>query len=169
MLNIFLGLPPHSLTKPSLSTFCHVPFAPQTGHERAAARGVPAAQAGIYASRPHAGQPFPFSTCLGLYPTFTKPSASSFCHVLSAMQAMSLRLHVVYLLPQMSHMDDMPVDAQDKVMAANMHGADAEPLRAARRKFFPNGELDDGGGAIPPMAAGTGLQVLGASQASWCA
>ncbi len=35
-----------------------------------------------------------------------------------------------------------------------MHGSDAEALRAIRRRHFPNGELDDGGGAIPPPSAG---------------
>ncbi len=67
---------------------------------------------------------------------------------------MSCRLHTVYLLPQVSTLDDAPVSAQEKVLSANMHGADAEDLRRIRRAFFPNGELDDGGGAIPPPSAG---------------
>ncbi len=110
-------------------------------------------------------------------------------------------------------LDGVPVEAKEKVLAANMHGADAEALRLIRRKwvlasgsphalpcatlctlpetrdpcslvcvcaslltqparrpgihparlalalaplrrFFPSGELDDGGGAIPPPSAG---------------
>ncbi|KAG2493820.1 hypothetical protein HYH03_008038 [Edaphochlamys debaryana] len=69
-------------------------------------------------------------------------------------RAMSLRLHVVHLLPQVVLLDGVAVEAKEKVLAANMHGADAEGLRLIRRKYFPNGELDDGGGAIPPLAAG---------------
>ncbi|KXZ48378.1 hypothetical protein GPECTOR_28g785 [Gonium pectorale] len=69
-------------------------------------------------------------------------------------KALSLRLHVVHLLPQVVLLDGVPVDSKEKVLAANMHAADAEGLRLIRRKYFPNGELDDGGGAIPPLAAG---------------
>ncbi|EFJ49288.1 hypothetical protein VOLCADRAFT_90064 [Volvox carteri f. nagariensis] len=69
-------------------------------------------------------------------------------------KAMSLRLHVVHLLPQVIMLDGVAVDSKEKVLAANMHGADAEGLRLIRRKYFPNGELADGGGAIPPLAAG---------------
>ncbi|GLC73170.1 hypothetical protein PLESTF_001343000 [Pleodorina starrii] len=69
-------------------------------------------------------------------------------------RAMSLRLHVVHLLPQVIQLDGVAVDSKEKVLAANMHGADAEGLRLIRRKYFPNGELADGGGAIPPLAAG---------------
>ncbi|GLI64974.1 hypothetical protein VaNZ11_008382 [Volvox africanus] len=69
-------------------------------------------------------------------------------------KAMSLRLHVVHVLPQVIMLDGVAVDSKEKVLAANMHGADAEGLRLIRRKYFPNGELADGGGAIPPLAAG---------------
>lgn len=69
-------------------------------------------------------------------------------------KAMCLRLHIVYLLPQVVLLNSVSVAAKEKVLAGNMHGADAEGLRLIRRKFFPTGELDDGGGAIPPMAAG---------------
>ncbi|KAG2447532.1 hypothetical protein HYH02_007456 [Chlamydomonas schloesseri] len=69
-------------------------------------------------------------------------------------KAMCLRLHVVHLLPQVVMLDGVAVESKEKVLAANMHGADAEGLRLIRRKYFPNGELDDGGGAIPPLAAG---------------
>jgi hypothetical protein len=41
-----------------------------------------------------------------------------------------------------------------QVHASNLHGADAPALKAIRDRHFPHGELDDGGGAIPPMAAG---------------
>lgn len=51
-------------------------------------------------------------------------------------------------------LDGQPVEAKEKVLAANMHGADAEGLRLIRRRYFPNGELDDGGGALPPTSAG---------------
>ncbi len=53
-------------------------------------------------------------------------------------------------------MSRRPSPLPPQVLAANMHGADAEGLRLIRRKYFPNGELDDGGGAVPPLAAGKG-------------
>lgn len=74
---------------------------------------------------------------------------------------MHFRLHVVYLLPQVSVLDGTLVGPNEKVDAANMHGADAEGLVEIRRTFFPQGELDDGGGAIPPTSAGMGLRL-------WC-
>ncbi|MEW5300249.1 MAG: hypothetical protein WDW36_003191 [Sanguina aurantia] len=70
------------------------------------------------------------------------------------MKALDLRLHVVHLLPQVAVLDGQPVEAKEKVLAANMHGADAEGLRLIRRRYFPDGELDDGGGALPPTSAG---------------
>ncbi|MEW5311362.1 MAG: hypothetical protein WDW38_003083 [Sanguina aurantia] len=70
------------------------------------------------------------------------------------MKALDLRLHVVHLLPQVTMLDGQPVEAKEKVLAANMHGADAEGLRLIRRRYFPDGELDDGGGALPPTSAG---------------
>ena len=69
---------------------------------------------------------------------------------------MAVRLHTVYLLPQVISLNGLPVESKEKVHAANMHSADAEALRLIRRKYFPTGELDDGGGAIPPASAGGG-------------
>lgn len=65
--------------------------------------------------------------------------------------SMSCRLHLVHLLPQVSLLDGKAVTAKEKVLSSNMHGADAEGLRAIRRKYFPNGELDDGGGGLSKM------------------
>ena len=67
---------------------------------------------------------------------------------------MSVRLHIVDLLPQVTLLNGIEVSHKEKVISANMHGADSEALRIIRRRFFPNGEIDDGGGAIPPAAAG---------------
>jgi hypothetical protein len=51
-----------------------------------------------------------------------------------------------------------------QVRVANMHGAAAERLRAIRAQFFPNGELEDGGGAVLPAAAGAVGLLLAPSQ-----
>lgn len=67
---------------------------------------------------------------------------------------MGARLHAMHLLPQLRALDGAPVTPAERLAAANMHGAEAEGLSAIRRKHFPDGELDDGGGAIPPTAAG---------------
>ncbi|KAG1668378.1 hypothetical protein FOA52_004887 [Chlamydomonas sp. UWO 241] len=67
---------------------------------------------------------------------------------------LDIRLHLVDLLPHVSTLDGVAVSAKEKVLSANMHGADAEARRTIRRRFFPNGELDDGGGAVLPTAAG---------------
>jgi hypothetical protein len=58
------------------------------------------------------------------------------------------------MLPHLQLLDGSPVGADERVEAGNMHGADAQGLVGIRRRFFPQGELDDGGGAIPPTAAG---------------
>ena len=64
------------------------------------------------------------------------------------------RLHLVHLLPQVTSLDAVRVDEREKVHAQNLHGAEAAALKATRDALFPHGELDDGGGAVPPMAAG---------------
>jgi hypothetical protein len=51
-------------------------------------------------------------------------------------------------------LDNVLVDEKEKVHALNLHGAEASILKAIRDAHFPRGELDDGGGATPPMAAG---------------
>lgn len=56
--------------------------------------------------------------------------------------------------PQVTLLDSLLVDEREKVHAKNLHGADADALKATRDRHFPRGELDDGGGAIPPIAAG---------------
>jgi hypothetical protein len=71
-----------------------------------------------------------------------------------AQQCMDYRLHIVFLLPQVTSLDSLLVDEKEKVHAQNLHGADAAGLKRTRDFFFPHGELDDGGGAIPPIAAG---------------
>jgi len=43
---------------------------------------------------------------------------------------------------------------REKVDAGNMLGASTDGLVIIRRHFFPHGELPDGGGAVPPTAAG---------------
>jgi hypothetical protein len=62
----------------------------------------------------------------------------------------------VHLLPQLLEVNGQPVAAGETVEAADMHGAEAGGLAAIRKRYFPNGELEDGGGAIPPTAAGEG-------------
>uniref|UniRef100_A0A061QPX4 Leucine-rich repeat and guanylate kinase domain-containing protein n=1 Tax=Tetraselmis sp. GSL018 TaxID=582737 RepID=A0A061QPX4_9CHLO len=64
------------------------------------------------------------------------------------------RLHIVYLMPQLFVLNDEEVLPAEKVQSLNLHGADAEVLKQIRRKHFPDGELDDGGGAIVPVSAG---------------
>lgn len=71
-----------------------------------------------------------------------------------AQRCTDYRLHLVSLLPQVTNLDNLLVDEKEKVHAQNLHGADAEGLKRIRDRYFPNGELDDGGGAIPPIAAG---------------
>lgn len=71
-----------------------------------------------------------------------------------AQSCIDYRLHLVSLLPQVNNLDNLLVDEKEKVHAQNLHGADAEGLKQIRDRYFPNGELDDGGGAIPPIAAG---------------
>ena len=45
---------------------------------------------------------------------------------------MNVRLHVVDLLPQITLLNGIPVSAKEKVLSANMHGADAEALWTIR-------------------------------------
>lgn len=61
---------------------------------------------------------------------------------------------MVHFLPQITILNTQKVSAKEKVLGANLHGANAEEQRLIRRKWFPDGELDDGGGAIPPTSAG---------------
>lgn len=56
-------------------------------------------------------------------------------------QAHKSRSHVLYLLPSLTHLDGTEVRIEEKVEAANLHGADLEGLRSIRSKFFP--EHDD--------------------------
>lgn len=49
-------------------------------------------------------------------------------------QFLSVRLHIINLLPQVTVLNEVPVSAKEKVLSNNMHGADAEALRAIRRK-----------------------------------
>lgn len=63
------------------------------------------------------------------------------------------RLHVLYLLPQVTALDGNPVTPQEKVDGANLHGTDLADLRSIRERFFPMGELDDLGGAPPSLSS----------------
>ena len=58
-------------------------------------------------------------------------------------QAYKARLHILYLLPSLTLLDDAEVRIEDKVEAANLHGADLEGLRSIRAKFFPNRADDE--------------------------
>ncbi len=78
-----------------------------------------------------------------------------------------LRTHTFLLLSCTSPQIRSPLCPCPQVLAANMHGADAEGLRLIRRKYFPNGELDDGGGAIPPLAAGACAHRGGCGDRLW--
>jgi len=64
------------------------------------------------------------------------------------------KLHIVYLIPQLEVLNGEEVSYTENVHAANLHGADAEGLKTIRKKYFPDGELDDGGGAVVPVSAG---------------
>ena len=66
----------------------------------------------------------------------------------------SSRLHVIFMIPQLEVLNGGEVTADENVNAGNLHGADAEGLKAIRQKYFPDGELDDGGGAVVPVSAG---------------
>ena len=69
-------------------------------------------------------------------------------------RACDARLHALQLLPGVTRLDGAPVAAAERVAARDLHGAGMGALEAARRRHFPNGELDDGGGADAPAAAG---------------
>jgi hypothetical protein len=47
---------------------------------------------------------------------------------------MTVRLHIVCLLSKLAVLNGVPVSAKEKVLSANMHGADAEALRRIRRQ-----------------------------------
>lgn len=68
--------------------------------------------------------------------------------------AMGARLHAVRLLPRLARLDGLPVAPAERVAAGDAHGEGAGALRGVRARWFPGGELDDGGGAVPPAAAG---------------
>lgn len=55
---------------------------------------------------------------------------------------------------QLQQLNGVEVTVVEKVDAGNMVGAATDGLVLIRRQFFPNGELEDGGGAVPPTAAG---------------
>ena len=57
-----------------------------------------------------------------------------------AQKCMDYRLHIVFLLPQVTNLDSLLVDEKEKVHAQNLHGADAEGLKRTRDHFFPHGE-----------------------------
>lgn len=55
---------------------------------------------------------------------------------------------------QLRQLNGVDVTVVEKVDAGNMVGAAADGLVLIRRQFFQHGELEDGGGAVPPTAAG---------------
>jgi hypothetical protein len=59
-----------------------------------------------------------------------------------------------FLPLQLQQLDGLQVSVGEKVDAGNMVGAATDGLVLIRRQFFPQGELEDGGGAVPPTAAG---------------
>lgn len=68
-----------------------------------------------------------------------------------------LLLLLSLLLLQLQQLDGLEVSVGEKVDAGNMVGAATDGLVLIRRRFFPQGELEDGGGAVPPTAAGEQL------------
>ena len=70
------------------------------------------------------------------------------------MDAADVRLHVLNILPTLVSLDGVAASAEEKVHAFNLHGVDNQALKSIRQRFFPDGELDDGGGAnLPPTAS----------------
>ena len=70
------------------------------------------------------------------------------------MDAADVRLHVLNILPTLVSLDGVAASAEEKVHAFNLHGVDNQALKSIRQKFFPDGELHDGGGAnLPPTAS----------------
>jgi len=61
------------------------------------------------------------------------------------------RLNVLNILPGLLSLGPQTVSSNEKVYAANMHGDDFYATRAIRQTHFPEGELDDGGNAEPPL------------------
>jgi hypothetical protein len=57
---------------------------------------------------------------------------------------------------QLQQLDGVEVAVGEKVEVSNLVGAATDELVLIRKHFFPHGELEDGGGAIPPTAAGVG-------------
>ena len=71
---------------------------------------------------------------------------------------------LLLLLPlrlQLQQLNGVQLTLGEKVEAVNMVGAAADGLVAIRRRFFPQGGLEDGGGAVLPTAAvsSTGSQA----------
>jgi hypothetical protein len=83
------------------------------------------------------------------------------------LQAMDARLHAIHLLPQLCSLGGAPVTPSERLAAAGLHGVGAGALAAVRRRWFPEGELDDGGGAPAPAAAGAPAREGGAAVPCW--
>jgi hypothetical protein len=76
------------------------------------------------------------------------------------------------LCAQLRQLNGMEVTVVEKVDAGNIVGAATDGLVLIRQQFFPHGELEDGGGAVPPTAAGgsapvTVLQAGGSCSMCW--
>ncbi|KAK3250533.1 hypothetical protein CYMTET_40093 [Cymbomonas tetramitiformis] len=61
------------------------------------------------------------------------------------------RLHTLCILPRLVTLNEKDVDRKEKIHAANLHGEDYTANVEIRKRFFANGELDDGGAADPPF------------------
>lgn len=78
-------------------------------------------------------------------------------------------LHTCLLVvpPQLRQLNGVEVTVVEKVDAGNMVGAATDGLVLIRRRFFPKGELEGGGGAVPPTAAGERHTHLLTEQQTW--
>jgi hypothetical protein len=61
------------------------------------------------------------------------------------------RLRLLHTLPSLAELDARPIQAEERVDAANLHGADAASRRANVSFHFPRGEQDDS--AVPSAAS----------------
>jgi hypothetical protein len=78
------------------------------------------------------------------------------CHTQSDVHTVILAhaLHASAVSAQLQQLNGVKVAVVEKVDAANLVGGATDGLVAIRNQFFPYGELEDGGGAVPPTAAG---------------
>lgn len=63
-------------------------------------------------------------------------------------------MFAAWLGVQLRQLDGIEVSVVERVEANNMAGGATDGLMTIRHRYFPKGELEDGGGAVPPTAAG---------------